>query len=32
MEQDGYPDVQVFMENYRQVEAVVEKYNCDLAE
>ena len=27
----GYPDVQVFMENYRKSEVVVDQYNRDLA-
>ncbi|MGM9575567.1 MAG: hypothetical protein ACI3VE_06660 [Oscillospiraceae bacterium] len=29
---DGYPDVQAFMATYRKAEAVVEQYNCELAE
>ncbi len=29
---DGYPDVQVFMRTFREMESVVELYNCDLAE
>lgn len=28
---DGYPDVQVFMATFREMEAVVEQYNRDLA-
>ncbi len=30
--EDGYPDVQAFMATYRKAEAVVDKYNRDLAE
>ena len=29
---DGYPDMQAFMATYRKAEAVVDKYNCELAE
>jgi len=29
---DGYPDVQVFMRTFREMESVVEQYNHDLAE
>ena len=29
---DGYPDVQVFMRTFREMESVVEQYNRDLAE
>lgn len=29
---DGYPDVQIFIATYRNAEAVVEQYNCELAE
>ena len=32
LREDGYPDVQAFMTTYREAEAVVEQYNCDLAE
>ena len=32
LKDDGYPDVQVFMETYRKAEAVVDQYNRDLAE
>lgn len=32
LKSDGYPDVQAFMATYRKAEAVVEKYNRDLAE
>ncbi|MFR3018116.1 MAG: hypothetical protein ACLTMG_08115 [Oscillospiraceae bacterium] len=28
---DGYPDVQVFMRTFREMESVVEQYNRDLA-
>lgn len=28
---DGYPDVQAFMATFREMEAVVEQYNRDLA-
>lgn len=31
LREDGYPDVQAFMETYREAEAVVEQYNRDLA-
>lgn len=31
LKEDGYPDVQVFMDTYRKAEAVVEQYNRDLA-
>ena len=29
---DGYPDVQVFMRTFHEMESVVEQYNRDLAE
>lgn len=29
---DGYPDVQIFMRTFREMESVVEQYNRDLAE
>lgn len=29
---DGYPDVQVFMRTFREMESVVEQYNRDLAQ
>ena len=29
---DGYPDVQVFMRTFREMESVVEQYDRDLAE
>lgn len=29
---DSYPDVQVFMRNFREMESVVEQYNRELAE
>ncbi len=29
---DGYPDVQVVMRTFREMESVVEQYNRDLAE
>lgn len=29
---DSYPDVQVFMRNFREMESVVEQYNHELAE
>ena len=32
MKADGYPDVLAFMATYRKAEAVVEQYNCELAE
>ena len=32
LSEDGYPDVQAFMATYREAEAVVERYNRDLAE
>ena len=32
LKSDGYPDVQAFMATYRKAEAVVDKYNCELAE
>ena len=32
LKSDGYPDVQVFMATYRKAEAVVDKYNRELAE
>ena len=31
LKEDGYPDVQAFMATYRKAEAVVEKYNRELA-
>lgn len=31
LKDDGYPDVQVFMETYRKSEVVMDQYNCDLA-
>ena len=30
--EDGYPDVQVFMRTFREMESVAEQYNRDLAE
>lgn len=30
LKEDGYPDVQAFMQTYREAEAVVEQYNRDL--
>ena len=32
LKSDGYPDVQAFMATYRKAEAVVDKYNRELAE
>ena len=32
LKEDGYPDVQVFMRTFREMESVVEQYNRDLAE
>ena len=32
LKKDGYPDVQVFMRTFREMESVVEQYNRDLAE
>ena len=32
LKEDGYPDVQVFMRTFREMESVVERYNRDLAE
>ena len=32
LKEDGYPDVQAFMRTFREMESVVEQYNCDLAE
>ncbi len=32
LKEDGYPDVQAFMQTYREAEAVVEQYNRSLAE
>lgn len=32
LKEDGYPDVQVFMRTFREMERVVEQYNRDLAE
>ena len=29
---DGYPDVQIFMRTFREMESVVEQYNRDLAQ
>ena len=31
LKEDGYPDVQVFMRTFREMESVVEQYNRDLA-
>ena len=31
LKEDGYPDVQVFMRTFREMESVVEEYNRDLA-
>lgn len=30
--EDGYPDVQIFMRTFREIESVVEQYNRNLAE
>ena len=30
LKEDGYPDVQVFMRTFREMESVVEQYNCCL--
>lgn len=32
LKEEGYPDVQEFIATYRKAEAVVEQYNCDIAE
>ena len=32
LKENGYPDVQVFMRTFREMESVVEQYNRDLAE
>ena len=32
LKEDGYPDVQVFMRTFREMESVVEQYNHDLAQ
>ncbi len=32
LKEDGYPDVQVFMRTFREMESVVEQYNRNLAE
>ena len=32
LKEDGYPDVQVFMRTFREMESVVEQYNRDLTE
>lgn len=32
LKEDGYPDVQVFMRTFREMESVVAQYNRDLAE
>ncbi len=32
LKEDGYPDVQVFMRTFREMESVMEQYNRDLAE
>lgn len=32
LKEAGYPDVQVFMRTFREMESVVEQYNRDLAE
>ncbi len=32
LKEDGYPNVQVFMRTFREMESVVEQYNRDLAE
>ena len=32
LKEDGYPDVQVFMRTFQEMESVVEQYNRDLAE
>ena len=32
LKEDGYPDVQIFMRTFREMESVVEQYNRDLAE
>ena len=32
LKEDGYPDVQVFMRTFREMESVVEQYNRELAE
>ena len=31
LKEDGYPDVQIFMRTFREVESVVEQYNRDIA-
>ena len=31
LKEDGYPDVQIFMRTFREMESVVEQYNRDLA-
>ena len=31
LKEDGYPDVQVFMRTFREMESVMEQYNHDLA-
>lgn len=32
LKENGYPDVQIFMRTFREMESVVEQYNRDLAE
>lgn len=32
LKEDGYPDVQVFMRTFREIENVAEQYNRDLAD
>src|SRR5699024_5045356 len=32
LKEDGYPDVQVFMRTFREMESIVEQYNRELAE
>ena len=32
LKEDGYPDVQIFIRTFREMESVVEQYNRDLAE
>lgn len=32
LKEDGYPDVQIFMRTFQEMESVVEQYNRDLAE
>lgn len=32
IKEEGYPDAQEFIAIYRKEEAIVEQYNCDIAE